>query len=258
MIRWHSNLICSDPLDMLWHCAKGELACWLSEKQDQVGWVKYSHRGIQFLDKVEFPRKQTRYIFSPRFVIRYNQAFEQVVAGCMNMPRDARMWITPELYDGYVNLHRQGYAHSFEAWENGQLVGGAFGIQLGGYISCESMFHTTSNASKAVWGQTLLHLRQRGFKWIDTNCVATHSVSYGEEWVPQWRFEQMLREALLQRPSLADDRPCSPVPWQIRLALPMTRIVRAAARRLHVRPAAARPGIERSDSPPARRTAEQL
>jgi hypothetical protein len=131
-----------------------------------------------------------------------------------------------------MNLHRLGHAHSFEAWEEGKLAGGALGIQIGGYITCESMFHRVSNASKAVWGRTLGYLRERGFEWIDTNCVARHQVQYGEEWAPQWKFEEMLREALGRRVAFTDEAACPELPWPIRMSLPVMRAGKGLVRRI--------------------------
>lgn len=69
-----------------------------------------------------------------------------------------------------------GFAHSYEAWHEGKLAGGGFGVQLGALICCDSMFHRVSNASKAAYGQTLFHLQKRGFKIVDTNGVANYQV----------------------------------------------------------------------------------
>src|SRR6266704_685727 len=190
MIHPASVKIHSDPMAMLWHYANGEMPCYLVREGGEVGWIKYTHRGVQFLDKFQFPRKQLRYIFSPKFTVKYNQAFEETLAG------------------------------------------GAIGVQIGGYITCETMFHRVSNASKAVWGQTLVRLKERGFKWIDTNCVAAHHVEYGEEWMMQWKFEQMVREAMQESHSLADNIPCPPPPWVIKAGLPVARMISAVLKRL--------------------------
>ena len=232
MIHPVSKLIRPDPMDMLWHYASGEMPCYFDHECSEVCWVRFTHRGVQFLDKVEFPKKQLRYIYSPKFVVKYNQAFDEVLDGCADLARDGKTWITPDLAEGYRALHRLGYAHSFEAWQDGKLVGGALSIQIGGYITCETMFHRVSNAGKAVWGQTLMRLKERGFKWIDTNCVAAHHVQYGEEWLPRWRFEQLLAEAMKQKLSLADDIPCPPVPLVLKAGLPILKFIRGVQKRL--------------------------
>jgi len=195
-------------------------------------WNAGSHRGVQFLDKVEFPRKQKRYIFSPLFEIRHDTAFEETIRGCASAPRDIKCWISPELERGLIELHRMGFAHSYEAWHEGKLVGGAFGIQLGSMISCDSMYHLMSNASKAAYGQTLVHLQKRGFKVVDTNGVAEHQVNYGEEWIARWRFEHLIVDCLKDTPSFTDQRPCPKLPWEIKTLIPSLRPVRSIWRRM--------------------------
>ena len=78
----------------------------------------------------------------------------------------------------------------------------------------------------------MVRLKERGFKWVDTNCVAAHQVEYGEEWVMQWKFEQMVMEAMKENHSLADDIPCPPVPWILKAGLPVARVVSAVRKRL--------------------------
>ncbi len=218
--------------EMVWHYARGRFPNYLNDDYGPVGWVKYTHRGIQRLDKIEFPRKQKRYIFSPRFEFRVDSAFDDVVRNCADKSREGKSWITPELVIGYSAMHRAGRAHSYEAWENGRLVGGGFGIHIGGFISVESLFRHVDNASKFAYGQALLHLRERGFEQVDTCCVAEHMVNYGEEWVRQWQFDQMIRRLMRQRISVADDRPCPPLPLPLRTSLETSRIGLALERRI--------------------------
>src|ERR1051325_2240128 len=192
MVHPFSVQIRSDVTDILWHICDGQMPLYTTSTGKEVAWIRTSHRGVQFLDKVQFPRKEKRYIFSPKFEVRYDTAFEEVLRNCADLSRrdrdEERKWISPQMFEGYVNLFRSGFAHSYETWQDGKLVGGCIGLHVGGYVSCDTMYHAVSNASKAAWGRTLLHLQARGFKWADTNCVASHHVNYGEEWVPQWRF----------------------------------------------------------------------
>jgi leucyl/phenylalanyl-tRNA--protein transferase len=238
MIR--SGRVSADPISVLFHCVRGHMVNWVDGNNGPVHWVGGSHRGLQFLDKVEFPRKQKRYIFSPQFEIRYDTAFEEVIRGCADRSRDIenKTWISEEYIRGMVALNRMGFAHSYEAWNEGKLVGGGFGVQLGSMISCDSMFHRMSNASKAAYGQTLVHLQKRGFKVVDTNGVASHQVNYGEEWVPQWRYERLILECLRETPSLTDDRPCPRLPWEVRALVPALRPARAFVKRMPWRKAA--------------------
>ena len=228
-----SPRVSGDPLDMLHQYATGAIPCYLADDRPDVGWVKYTHRGIQDLARIAFPRKEKRYIFHDKFTVRYDTAFEDVLRGCAE-PRGGRTWLEGAVFDGYLALHRMGFAHSFEAWCGDQLAGGCLSLQIGAYITCDTMFHHVSNASKAAYGQTLVRLKERGFEWVDTNCVADHHVNYGEEWVPQWRFERMLRAAMNRRVTITDDTPGPPLPASIRLRLPIERAIGAIGRRLGI------------------------
>ena len=226
-----SRRVLPDPVSILWHSVRGHMVN-IDSGGGQARWNAGSHRGVQFLDKVQFPRKQKRYIFSPQFEIRHDTAFEETILGCAQAPRDIKCWITPELVRGLIELHEMGFAHSFEAWHEGKLVGGAFGVQLGSMITCDSMFHRMSNASKAAYGQTLVHLQKRGFKVVDTNGVADHQVNYGEEWLPRWQFEKLILQCLKDTPSFTGQRPCPKLPGEIRTLIPALSPARKLLRRL--------------------------
>src|SRR5207302_2212990 len=141
------------------------------------------------------PRKQKPYVLSPQFELRFDRAFEEVVHECANLNRHVikdgvgQTWLTADLIAGLLKLHEMGYAHSYEAWMDGKLVGGTFGIQLGGLVTMVSLFHRVSNASKAAAGQAMMHLRDRGFRLIDIGMVPDHQVDFGAEWMPRWQYE---------------------------------------------------------------------
>jgi leucyl/phenylalanyl-tRNA--protein transferase len=221
-----------DPIAILWHAVCGHMVNLTGPESDHAHWNAGSHRGVQFLDKVQFPRKQKRYIFSPQFEIRHDTAFEQTIRGCAQAPRDIKCWINEPLIQGLIELHKMGFAHSYEAWHDNKLVGGAFGIQLGSMVTCDSMFHLMSNASKAAYGQTLVHLQKRGFKVVDTNGVADHQVNYGEEWLARWQFEKLILECLKDSPSFTDARPYPKLPWEIRALIPALSPMRKILRRM--------------------------
>ena len=149
----------------------------------------------------------------------------------MNQGRDGQTWLRPELIVGLLRLHAMGYAHSYEAWSDGRLAGGAFGIQLGGYINMASMFHHVANASKAaVAAHRVCHLRERGFRCIDIGIVPQHRVDFGSRWLRRWKFEAELRSMLSEPLSIADNWSCRPIPWPIRLGLPAVRTFRVFRR----------------------------
>ena len=197
-----------------------------------IGWRKYSHRGIQWLDKIHIGKKQRHDVFDPRFEIDFNQSFEQILNGCADTSRQGATWITPHLFDVFLQLHSLGHAHSFECRQDGKVVGGAFGLQMGGIMTIESMYHTIDNASKAAYVRTCLHLRERGFKLVDVNHANAFFERFGAETVPQWRFEEILRDLRKISPSLSDEYPAPELPLSVRLQLPLTRLVHAVERRL--------------------------
>ena len=197
-----------------------------------IGWRKYSHRGIQWLDKIHVGKKQKSDISDPSFDVRFNTAFEEILAGCAETARQGATWITPHLWRLFVRLHRMGHAHSFECWQAGRIVGGAFGIQLGGMMTIESMFHAVDNASKAAYVRTMLHLQARGFKLVDVNNATPFFERFGAETVPQWKFEEILREVRLLTPTLTDEAPAPQLPLAVKFQLPLARIVNAVHRRL--------------------------
>src|SRR5437764_10768580 len=158
-----SRRITSDPMDILWHYAIGYMPDFLNGRNGQAGWVRWSHRGVQVLDKFKIPRKQKPYVLSEKFTLRFDSAFEEVVRACADTSRrnlqaySADTWITEDLIRGLLKLNRMGYAHSYEAWAGGELAGGTFGIHLGGLVTMISLFHRVSNASKAAAGRAMMH-----------------------------------------------------------------------------------------------------
>lgn len=224
--------VSSNPRHILLHYALGDFVGYIGAEGSPTSWFREKHRGVHLLKTIAVPKGQRRYVFSPKFEIRYNTAFERVLMGCADPSRTGFTWIIPPLMKGYMQLHEMGFAHSFEAWLNGELVGGCFGVQIGGYISVESMYHKVSHASKAAYGQTLMRLKERGFALVDSNPVSDPSRNYGEEWIPQWRFEKLLQSAMRLKPSLIDGIACPCLPRPVRLQLPLFRFARKVRDRL--------------------------
>jgi leucyl/phenylalanyl-tRNA--protein transferase len=237
------NPFAPTPLEIISHFALGYLPDFLNKSHGPVGWCRWSHRGIQFLDKFYIPRKQRPYVHSPRFELRFNTAFAEVLRECANPNRDyiqkrsGESWITPGLMAGLLRLHERGYAHSFETWQDEKLVGGIWGVQLGGLITMSSMFNHVSNASKFAMAQTMMHLQKRGFSMVDMGMVPDHLVHFGAEWVPRWKYESMLPGLICQPLSLVSAfKPPMP-PWRVRTTIAAVRLFRAVRRRLFGRDA---------------------
>lgn len=218
-----------DPLDMLWHYAGGYFPFEPDGPGQTLRWLKFSHRGLQPLDAIHIGDKQKRDVFAKKFELRFDTDFQTVVRKCAGQDREGN-WMNEISTRAYCRLFDMGFAHSYECWEAGRLVGGCFGVHIGSYVSIESMFHDVNNASKAAYVRALLHLRDRGFAWMDINFVTDHLARWGAQWVPQWRFESLLRDMVRDPRPAVDGKPAPPLPLPIRLALPLARVARKLRR----------------------------
>ena len=126
-----------------------------------------------------------------------DRAFADVVRLCAAVPRLGQQgtWITSEMYAAYVEFHRLGHAHSAEAWHNGVLVGGIYGVDAGGAFAGESMFHLESNASKFALLHLIDHLTARGLDWLDIQVMTPHLESFGARAIPRADFLERLASA---------------------------------------------------------------
>jgi len=115
------------------------------------------------------------------FEIRFDSAFGEVIRACSVTPRPGQKgsWILPEMIEAYEELHALGYAHSVEAWQEGKLVGGLYGVAVGGMFCGESMFAHVNDASKAAFAALVEHLKSQGFEMIDAQVPTEHLKSLG-------------------------------------------------------------------------------
>lgn len=135
------------------------------------------------------------------FELVVNRAFEAVIAACA-APRDDHFgtWITPEMQSAYTGLHRQGFAHSIETWLDGTLVGGLYGLRLGGIFFGESMFSNERDASKAALAHLVSLCIRGGIALIDCQLASRHLTSLGSRGIPRARFQALLREHVSTAP----------------------------------------------------------
>lgn len=161
---------------------------------DPILWWSPDPRLILNLDDFKL-RKSLRKRLK-HFEIRFDTAFGEVVRACAAAPRPGQQgtWILPEMAEAYEALHGMGYAHSAEAWQDGKLVGGLYGVVIGGMFCGESMFSHVSDASKAALAGLVAHLRSRGFEMIDAQVPTEHLKSLGAVEVSRDYFLQRLRE----------------------------------------------------------------
>ena len=152
-------------------------------------------RGILPLDAFHAPRRLLRYMKG--FEFAFDRDFEGVIDGCARPVT----WISEEIRRAYIELHRAGHAHSVEAWKDGRLAGGTYGVQLGGAFMAESMYHAVSNASGACIVRLVEHLKAQGFVLLDIQQVLPNTARYGAIEIPRGEYLRRLQEALRRSPS---------------------------------------------------------
>ncbi len=132
------------------------------------------------------------------FEYRFDSSFERVIRSCAGAFRgeDAGTWITEDMILAYLELHRLGFAHSAESWQDGKLAGGLYGVRLGNMFFGESMFSNVSNASKAAFIMLVQQLREDGVELIDCQMHTPHLESLGAEYMPRAEFLRRLRELI--------------------------------------------------------------
>jgi leucyl/phenylalanyl-tRNA--protein transferase len=165
------------------------------EVEDQLGWWSPLERGVLPLAGLRVSRSLRRSF--GRFEIRVDTAFEDVIDGCAD-PRREHGWITPAFRSAYVELHRLGWAHSVEAWYDGRLAGGLYGVAIGGLFAGESMFHRETDASKValVALVRLLSDEYAEARLLDVQWSTPHLASLGVVEVGRSEYLARLRDAL--------------------------------------------------------------
>lgn len=167
---------------------------WYS-KDDPILWWSPNPRFILPLEQFNF-RKSLRKRMK-HFTFRFDNAFSEVLQACSTAPRQGQegTWILPEMKEAYSALHDLGCAHSVESYdEEGELVGGLYGVAVGGCFCGESMFAKTSDASKAAFATLVAHLRAWGFHFIDAQVYTEHLRSLGAFEVDRSQFLELLEE----------------------------------------------------------------
>ncbi len=162
-------------------------------RRHRIEWFSPDPRGILPLESFHIPARLARVVRQGRFTITTDTAFEQVMRACA--ARD-ETWITEDIVDSYVSLHRLGFAHAVEAWQDGTLVGGLYGVALGGAFFGESMFHTVTDASRVALVALVERLRARGFVLLDTQWVTPHLAQFGGIEIPRADYLARLSVAL--------------------------------------------------------------
>ena len=163
---------------------------------DELRWYQPDPRTIMPLDGFHTSRSLAKTLRQGTFEIRVNTDFEGVMRGCAD--REEGTWISEEFIALYSELHRQGKAHSVEAWQNGALAGGTYGLAFGGAFMAESMFHRVTDASKVALYGLVTRLNERGFQLLDVQYLTPHLQSLGAVEIPHRIYYDRLKRALRQ------------------------------------------------------------
>lgn len=169
----------------------------VDETTTLLAWFSPDPRAIIELDGLHISRRLARRIRSGQFRVTFDRDFAGVLAGCAEPRRDDGLtWITGELARAYLNLHRRGHAHSVDVWENDELVGGLYGVTLGGLFCGESMFSRRCDASKVALAHLMARLRQRDFELFDIQQLTPHMSRLGATEITRHDYLQRLSAAL--------------------------------------------------------------
>jgi leucyl/phenylalanyl-tRNA--protein transferase len=160
-------------------------------------WVDPERRGILPLEAFHIPRRLRRTVKQNRYEIRVDTAFEAVMRGCAEPHADRpTTWINEKILELYGKLFRLEHAHSVEAWQDGVLVGGLYGVSLGASFFGESMFSRAPDASKVALVHLVARLKQGGYKLCDTQFVTRHLAQFGAIEIPRAAYRRRLAAAL--------------------------------------------------------------
>jgi leucyl/phenylalanyl-tRNA---protein transferase len=165
-------------------------------------WVEPEMRGLIPLNGFRIPSRLARTVRTDAFTVTANTAFKAVISGCA-APQEGRedTWINKRIHDLYCGLHELGHCHSIEAWQNGDLVGGLYGVSLGRAFFGESMFHRARDASKVALVHLVARLIAGGFELLDTQYVTEHLRSFGAVEIPRRRYRILLDRAIAGEPA---------------------------------------------------------
>ena len=165
----------------------------MADDGGEVGWYSVRHRALFPITGISVSSSLRKSIRQGKFEVRFDTAFREVVQSCF---RPEGNWLTEEFVEAYTECHRQGWGHCAEAWKEGELVGGVYGLAIGSCFSAESMFHRETDASKVALWALVEKCREQGFTVFDAQVMNPHLASLGAYEVPAKEFLAMLADAL--------------------------------------------------------------
>ena len=167
---------------------------WFDE-DTPILWWSPDPRAILEFDNLYISKRLARTIRTNKFQVTFNQDFDAVVQGCTYRPEEGT-WITPEVANAYGEFHRRGHAHSVEVWQQGVLVGGLYGVAIGGLFAGESMFSTVSDASKVALVALVSRLKEKGYQLFDLQIINEHTATMGATEIPRDDYLARVKTAI--------------------------------------------------------------
>jgi len=166
---------------------------WYCEDQP-IMWWSPTPRAVIYLKDIKINRTLRKFLNKSKYTVTFNQAFEKVISLCADAPfRDDDTWIVDDMLDAYINLYQAGHAHSVEVWDDDMLVGGLYGVSIGGFFSGESMFYTAPNASKVALIALVEKLKGCGALFVDCQITNPFLESMGATEIPREQFLSEMR-----------------------------------------------------------------
>ena len=183
-----------------------------SKDDPEIHFFEPDKRGILPIMPPHIPRRLLRLVKQRPYQVTYNRDFPAVIASCAETTPDRDdSWINPEIQRLYVALHAMGFAHSVEVWEDNRLIGGLYGVAIGGAFFGESMFSRVSNASKITLCHLMARLKYGNFSLLDAQFVSDHLIQFGIESIDNTAFQKKLKTAINTEASLELDTPESQI-----------------------------------------------
>jgi len=169
----------------------------MARDDGRIDWYSPDPRAILPLDGLHVSRSLARLLRSGRYEVRFDTAFPDVILACAAPgPGREETWISDEIIEAYIWLHELGFAHSVETWQDGELIGGLYGVALRGLFAGESMFSRRPNASKVALYHLVGRLRQRGFRLLDVQFTTPNLARLGAVEIGRERYLALLRVAM--------------------------------------------------------------
>jgi leucyl/phenylalanyl-tRNA--protein transferase len=169
----------------------------MAHADGRIHWYAPDPRAILPLDRLHASRSLLRLVRAGKYEARFNTAFADVIVACAAAaPGREQTWISDEIIEAYIWLHELGFAHSVEAWQDEELVGGLYGVALRGFFAGESMFSRRVDASKFALVHLVQRLRDRNFSLLDVQFMTPHLASLGAIEIPRSLYRALLQQAL--------------------------------------------------------------